>query len=420
MTGVVVTGFGVVSPLGIGTDKTWNNIIASKSGACKIPSDLFDSSDLKCRVAALVAQEQEEKDYLNNFLNTTKQKRIGKFILYAQVAAAEAVEHAGIENLTDLQKERTGVLIGSGIGGIDFIEENAFTLFTKGPKKISPFFIPGSIINLASGQVSIKYGFTGPNHSVVSACSTGNHAIGDAARIIQQGDADIMVCGGTEGAICKLSIAGFAAARALSTKYNENPTAASRPWDKGRDGFVMGEGAGMLILENHETAKKRGANILAELVAYGLSGDAYHITTPDKSGKGAIKSMQIAINKAGISPDKIGYINAHGTSTPAGDIIEIHALKNVMQEHISSVTISSTKSATGHLLGAAGSLEAILTILAINNGIAPPTLNLENPEESCQGLNLTPKKAQEINTRYGMSNSFGFGGTNSTLIFKKV
>ena len=420
MTGVVVTGFGVVSPLGIGTDKTWNNIIASKSGACKIPSDLFDSSDLKCRVAALVAQEQEEKDYLNNFLNTTKQKRIGKFILYAQVAAAEAVEHAGIENLTDLQKERTGVLIGSGIGGIDFIEENAFTLFTKGPKKISPFFIPGSIINLASGQVSIKYGFTGPNHSVVSACSTGNHAIGDAARIIQQGDADIMVCGGTEGAICKLSIAGFAAARALSTKYNENPTAASRPWDKGRDGFVMGEGAGMLILENHETAKKRGANILAELVGYGLSGDAYHITTPDKSGKGAIKSMQIAINKAGISPDKIGYINAHGTSTPAGDIIEIHALKNVMQEHISSVTISSTKSATGHLLGAAGSLEAILTILAINNGIAPPTLNLENPEESCQGLNLTPKKAQEINTRYGMSNSFGFGGTNSTLIFKKV
>jgi len=420
MTGVVVTGFGVVSPLGIGTDKTWNNIIASKSGACKIPSDLFDSSDLKCRVAALVAQEQEEKDYLNNFLNTTKQKRIGKFILYAQVAAAEAVEHAGIENLTDLQKERTGVLIGSGIGGIDFIEENAFTLFTKGPKKISPFFIPGSIINLASGQVSIKYGFTGPNHSVVSACSTGNPAIGDASRIIQQGDADIMVCGGTEGAICKLSIAGFAAARALSTKYNENPTAASRPWDKGRDGFVMGEGAGMLILENHETAKKRGANILAELVGYGLSGDAYHITTPDKSGKGAIKSMQIAINKAGISPDKIGYINAHGTSTPAGDIIEIHALKNVMQEHISSVTISSTKSATGHLLGAAGSLEAILTILAINNGIAPPTLNLENPEESCQGLNLTPKKAQEINTRYGMSNSFGFGGTNSTLIFKKV
>jgi 3-oxoacyl-[acyl-carrier-protein] synthase II len=420
MTRVVVTGFGVVSPLGLGFEKTWNNIIASKSGISKIPSDLFDSSDLKCKIAALVGQEQAESDYLNNFLTPNEQRRVGKFILYAQVAAAEAVANAGIKDMSAAQKDRTGVLIGSGIGGIDFIEENACTLFEKGPKKISPFFIPGSIINLASGQVSIKYAFTGPNHSVVSACSTGNHAIGDAARIIQQGDADIMVCGGTEGAVCKLSIAGFAAARALSTKYNDNPQAASRPWDKDRDGFVMGEGAGILILENYETAKKRGANILAELVGYGLSGDAFHITSPDQSGKGAKKSMQMAIEKANISPDKIGYINAHGTSTPAGDVIEINALKEVLQQHANITTISSTKSSIGHLLGAAGSLEAILTILAINNGIAPPTLNLDNPEESCQGLNLTPKTAQEINTLYGMSNSFGFGGTNSTLIFRKI
>lgn len=419
MSRVVVTGLGMISPLGSNVKRSWEQVLDERSGICRIPSSLFDTSELRCKIAALAGQKEEEKNMINTFLPPNELRRIGKFILYALIAATEAVEQAGIQHITEKQKERTGVMIGSGIGGIDSIEENALTLFKKGPKRISPFFIPGSIINLASGQVSIKYGFKGPSHSVVSACSSGSHAIGDAARIIQQGDADIMVCGGTEGAICRLSIAGFSSARALSTGYNNTPEAASRPWDKARDGFVMGEGSGILILEKYDSAKKRGANILAELVGYGASSDAYHITAPDVSGSGAINAMNMAIRKAGITSESIGYVNAHGTSTPAGDVVEIKAMKSVFRENINSVAISSTKSAIGHLLGAAGSVEAIFTILALRDNIAPPTLNLYNPEEICQGMNLVPKNAQKVLTHYGMSNSFGFGGTNSSLIFKK-
>jgi 3-oxoacyl-[acyl-carrier-protein] synthase II len=331
-------------------------------------------------------------------------------------AAAQAVEDSGWVADTEEAQERTGVMIGSGIGGLPGITEGALTLAERGPRRISPFFIPASLINLASGNVSIRYGFKGPNHAVVTACSTGAHAIGDAARLIALDDADVMVCGGTEAAICRLGLAGFAAARALSTGYNDDPPAASRPWDQGRDGFVMGEGAGVLVLEELEHAKTRGAKIYAEVVGYGMSGDAYHLTAPSEDGNGAYRSMRNALRSARLAPDKIDYINAHGTSTPLGDEIELGAVKRLFGDHAYRLSMSSTKSAIGHLLGAAGSVEAIFSILALRDGIVPPTLNLENPSPSCD-IDLVPKVARERKVAYALSNSFGFGGTNASLIF---
>jgi 3-oxoacyl-[acyl-carrier-protein] synthase II len=339
-----------------------------------------------------------------------------QFIVFAMGAAAQAVDDAGWHPTDEEECERTGVMIGSGIGGLPGITECAITLQERGPRRISPFFIPASLINLASGHVSIRYGFKGPNHSVVTACSTGAHAIGDAARLIMLDDADVMVCGGTEAAICRLGLAGFAAARALSTGFNDDPPRASRPWDEARDGFVMGEGAGILVLEEYEHAKNRDAKIYAEVIGYGMSGDAFHLTAPAEDGNGAFRSMRNALKSARLSPDKIDYINAHGTSTPLGDEIELGAVKRLFGDHAYELSMSSTKSAIGHLLGAAGSVEAIFAILALRDGVVPPTLNLDNPSPSCD-IDLVPKQAKERRVRYALSNSFGFGGTNASLIF---
>ncbi|EDV18862.1 hypothetical protein TRIADDRAFT_34534, partial [Trichoplax adhaerens] len=385
-------------------------------GIKKIPDDLFSSDDLNCKIAGIIPSEFN----IEEFVDSKESKKMDKFIHYAIAAAEEAISDANLKSLPDGIKEEIGVLIGSGIGGLSTIEKNANILELKGPRRISPFFIPASLINLASGHVSIKHGFKGPNHSVVTACSTGTHAIGDAARIIRDGDARIMVCGGAEGAICKLGVAGFAAARALSTNFNDCPEQASRPWDKDRDGFVMGEGAGILILEEYEYAKKRGAKIYGEVVGYGLSGDAYHITAPETEGKGAIKAMKMALAKAKIAPEEVDYINAHGTSTPLGDVIELNSIKKVFKNNIEDIAISSTKSSIGHLLGAAGSVEAIISLLAMQDSILPPTLNLNNPDESCEGINLVANTPQSKKINCIMSNSFGFGGTNSCLVFKKV
>ena len=416
MIRVVVTGIGLVTPLGIKSNNSWNNIINSKSGIKKIPDDLFSSDDINCKIAGIIPSEFN----IEEFVDSKESKKMDKFIHYAIAAAEEAISDANLKNLPDGIKEEIGVLIGSGIGGLSTIEKNANILELKGPRRISPFFIPASLINLASGHVSIKHGFKGPNHSVVTACSTGTHAIGDAARIIRDGDARIMVCGGAEGAVCKLGVAGFAAARALSTNFNDRPEQASRPWDKDRDGFVMGEGAGILILEEYEYAKKRGAKIYGEIVGYGLSGDAYHITAPETEGKGAIKAMKMALAKAKIAPEEVDYINAHGTSTPLGDVIELNSIKKVFKNNIEDIAISSTKSSIGHLLGAAGSVEAIISLLAMQDSILPPTLNLNNPDESCEGINLVANTPQSKKINCIMSNSFGFGGTNSCLVFKKV
>ena len=416
MIRVVVTGIGLVTPLGIKANNSWNNIISSKSGIKKIPDSLFSSDDLNCKIAGIIPSEFN----IEEFVDSKESKKMDKFIHYAIAAAEEAISDANLKNLPDGIKEEIGVLIGSGIGGLSTIEKNANILELKGPRRISPFFIPASLINLASGHVSIKHGFKGPNHSVVTACSTGTHAIGDAARIIKDGDAKIMVCGGAEGAVCKLGVAGFAAARALSTNFNDSPEQASRPWDKDRDGFVMGEGAGILILEEYEHAKKRRAKIYGEVVGYGLSGDAHHITAPESEGKGAIKAMKMALAKAKIAPEEVDYINAHGTSTPLGDVIELNSIKKVFKNNIKDIAISSTKSSIGHLLGAAGSVEAIISLLAIQDSILPPTLNLNNPDESCEGINLVANTPQSKKINCIMSNSFGFGGTNSCLVFKKV
>ena len=421
MARIVVTGIGLVTPLGVKTTSIWNNIINSKSGIKRIPSSLFQTDDLKCKIAGIVSSDDGKSAFkIENFIDRKEAKKMDKFIHYAIAAAQEAVIDSKVDCLSDEIKEKVGVLIGSGIGGLSTIENNARILNNNGPRKISPFFIPSSLINLASGYISIKYGLKGPNHSVVTACSTGTHAIGDAARIIQDGDADVMICGGTEGAVCRLGIAGFVAARALSTNFNDRPQEASRPWDKDRDGFIMGEGAGILVLEKYSHASKRGAKIYGEVVGYGLSGDAYHITAPESHGKGAIKAMEMALRKAKIIPEKIDYINAHGTSTYLGDMIELNSIKKVFKNHVKNIAISSTKSSIGHLLGAAGSVEAIISMLAIKNNILPPTLNLYNPEKSCEGINLVPNIAQSKNINYVMSNSFGFGGTNSCLIFKRV
>jgi 3-oxoacyl-[acyl-carrier-protein] synthase II len=397
---------------------TWDNILAGKSGLKPITE--FDVSDLPNRVAGIVPRGTGEGEFNpDNYIEPKEQKKMDDFIHFAIGAATEAVLDAGIDSLSEAEKLRTGVMIGSGIGGLHIIEETVLLMREKGPRRVSPFFIPAALINLASGQLSIKYGFKGPNHSVVTACSTGAHAIGDASRLIQFGDADIMVAGGTEATICRIGLAGFAAARALSTGYNDTPEKASRPWDKGRDGFVMGEGSGIVVLEEYEHAKARGAKIYAEVVGYGLSGDAYHITAPAPEHEGAFRAMQNALNRAGMKPEDIDYINAHGTSTPLGDELELKAVKNLFGEAAYKLSMSSTKSSIGHLLGAAGAVEAIFSILAIRDQIAPPTLNLDDPSEGCD-LDLVPYKAKPREIRAALSNSFGFGGTNASLVLKKI
>ena len=416
MRRVVVTGMGMVSPLGSGVEPSWTRLINSESGISAIQS--FDVSDLKAKIAGQVPLGETAAGRFNadDFMAPKDQRKVDRFIIYGVAAASQAVEDAGWKPSDEQERERTGVLIGSGIGGLETIYDGSITLKERGPGRISPFFIPAALINLASGQVSIKYGFKGPNHSVVTACSTGAHAIGDAGRLIQLGDADVMVAGGAEAAVCRLGIAGFAAARALSTAFNDEPPRASRPWDKDRDGFVMGEGAGCVVLEEYEHAKKRGAKIYAELLGYGLSGDAYHITAPPSDGNGGFRAMTAALKRGGLNTDQIDYVNAHGTSTPLGDEIELGAVKRLFGADAYKLSMSSTKSATGHLLGAAGAVEAIFSIKSIVEQIVPPTLNLENPSEGCD-IDLVPLKAKQRKVRYALSNSFGFGGTNASVIF---
>jgi 3-oxoacyl-[acyl-carrier-protein] synthase II len=416
MRRVVVTGLGLVTPLGCGVQSNWGRLLEGACGINKISS--FDVSDLPVHIGAEVPSGSY-KDGLfdpNEWVEPKDQRKMGKFIVYAIVAAQQAIEDSGWKPATDEDHERTGVMIGSGIGGLSGIDEASATLRERGPRRVSPFFLPSILINLASGQVSIRHGFKGPNHAAVTACSTGAHSIGDAARIIQYDDADIMIAGGAEAAICRLGIAGFAAAKALASKYNDNPKESSRPWDRDRDGFVMAEGAGVLVLEELEHAKKRNAKIYGEIVGYGMSGDAHHVTAPAEDGNGAIRSMKSALNRAGLNPEDIDYINAHGTSTPLGDEIELGAVKKLFGAHAYELSMSSTKSAIGHLLGAAGSVEAIYSLLAIRDGVAPPTLNLHNPSEGCD-IDLVPHQAKERSIKAVMSNSFGFGGTNATLIF---
>jgi 3-oxoacyl-[acyl-carrier-protein] synthase II len=416
MRRVVVTGMGLVTPLGIGLERNWGNLVEGVSGVRAIQS--FDVSDLPVKIAGQVPRGKTAAGLFNadDWVPPKDQRKMDGFIVYALTAAAQAVEDAGWTPQAEEECERTGVMIGSGIGGLPGITDGALTLHERGPRRLTPFFIPANLINLASGHVSIRFGFTGPNHAVVTACSSGAHAIGDAARLIMLDDADVMVCGGTEAAICRLGLAGFASARALSTGFNHDPPRASRPWDLERDGFVMGEGAGILVLEEYEHARRRGAKIYAEVIGYGMSGDAFHLTAPAEDGNGAFRSMRNALRRAGIAADKIDYINAHGTSTPLGDEIELGAVKRLFGGHAYELSMSSTKSAIGHLLGAAGSVEAIFAILAIQYGVVPPTLNLDNPSPSCD-IDLVPKRARERRVKYALSNSFGFGGTNASLIF---
>ena len=419
MRRVVVTGLGVVSPLGIGAENVWNRLLKSESGIRGVQS--CDVSDLPCKIAGEVPLGDASSGKFNadDYVPPKDQKKMDTFIIMAMGAAQQAVEDSGWKPTDEEGQIRTGVLIGSGIGGLQGIYEASITLKEKGPRRISPFFIPSCLINLASGHVSIKYGFRGPNHSVVTACATGSHAIGDAGRLIQMGDADVMVAGGTESTVSRLGIAGFCASRALSTGFNDRPTEASRPWDKGRDGFVMGEGSGVVVLEELEHAKARGAKIYGELRGYGLSGDAYHITAPSETGDGGYRCMQMALKRAEMNLEQIDYVNAHGTSTPLGDEIELGAVKRMFGDHAYKLTMSSTKSATGHLLGAAGAVEAIFSILAMRDQVAPPTLNLEDPSDGCD-IDLAPKQAKPRKIGAVLSNSFGFGGTNASLIFTPV
>jgi 3-oxoacyl-[acyl-carrier-protein] synthase II len=416
MRRVVVTGLGLITPLGCGVEATWKRLIEGESGLRGIQS--FDVSDLPAKIAGQVPRGETSSGFFNadDWVPSKEQRKMDDFIVFAMAAAIQAVEDSGWKPEKDEDREKTGVIIGSGIGGLPTIADGAITLKEKGPRRISPFFIPSALINLASGHLSIKYGFKGPNHSVVTACSTGAHAIGDAMRLIQFEDADVMVAGGTEAAICRLGIAGFAAARALSTGFNDDPPRASRPWDKDRDGFVMGEGAGVVVLEEYEHAKKRGAKIYAEVIGYGLSGDAYHITAPSENGDGAFRAMRGALNRAKVNPDEIDYINAHGTSTPLGDEIELGAIKRLFGDHAYKLSMSSTKSAIGHLLGAAGSVEAIFSILSLRDQVVPPTRNLDNPSDGCD-IDLVPHHAKKRPVKKALSNSFGFGGTNASLIF---
>ncbi len=419
MRRVVITGLGAVSPLANGAGATWKRLIRSESGLRTITG--FDISDLPAHVAGQVPCDPAVENYFNvdDYVSSKDQRKMDRFIVYGIAAAAQAIQDAGWHPSDEEEKERTGVIIGSGIGGLSQIYDTSLTLNTQGTRRVSPFFIPASLINLVSGHVSIQHGFKGPNHAVVTACATGAHAIGDAARFIQFGDADVMVAGGTEAAVCRIGLAGFAAARALSTNFNDNPKAASRPWDRDRDGFVMGEGSAILVLEEYEHAKKRGAKIYAEVVGYGLSGDAYHITAPAEDGDGAFRAMRQALRNAKLNPEDIDYINAHGTSTPLGDVVEVRALKRLFGEHAKKLAVSSTKSSIGHLLGAAGSIEALFCALALRDGVMPPTLNLDNPSEECD-LNFIPHQAQERPLKIVMSNSFGFGGTNACLILRQV
>jgi len=416
---VVVTGLGMVTPLADGVSETWSRILASESGIRRIEN--FDVSELPAKIAGQPPLGEGPGGWNpDRYVDAKDRRKMDDFIVYAVAAATQAMEDSGFKPVDDEDAERAGVMIGSGIGGLKTIENASLLLQERGARRISPFFIPSALINLASGHVSIKYGLKGPNHAVVTACSTGAHAIGDASRLIKYGDADLMVAGGAEAAVCSIGLAGFSASRALSTGFNDEPTRGSRPWDKGRDGFVMGEGAGVVVLEEYEHAKRRGAKIYAEVIGYGMSGDAYHITAPSEDGNGGFRSMRNAIRDAGLTPADIDYVNAHGTSTPLGDEIEFGAVKRLFGDAAGNISMSSTKSAIGHLLGAAGSVEAIFAILAVQNDIVPPTLNLEDPSDSCVGIDLVPLKPRERKVRTALSNSFGFGGTNASLVITKA
>ena len=417
MRRVVVTGLGLLTPLGFGIDTNWKRLVSGVVGINKI--DNFEVSDLPCKIAGQIPKKSDDPEgglSIDDWIEPREYKRIDRFIAYGLISATQAVEDSGWIPKNENQKNRTGVILGSGIGGLETISNTTELLNSKGPRKVSPFFIPSALINLLSGQVSIKYGFKGPNHSVVTACSTGAHAIGDASRIIRYGDADVMIAGGAEAACCRIGMAGFAAARALSTNFNNNPKHSSRPWDEDRDGFVMGEGAGVLVLEEKEHALARGAKIYAEIKGYGLSGDAHHITAPAENGDGGYRAMLSAIKDASISPTDLDYINAHGTSTPLGDIIELKAIGRLLGHKLDNTSISSTKSATGHLLGAAGAIEAIYSILSFINQTVPPTNNLVNPDKDSLGFDLVPNKSKKRKIENVLSNSFGFGGTNASLV----
>ena len=418
MKRVVVTGLGMVSPLACGVEPTWRRLVAGENAAARVES--FDVSDLGCQIAAQIPGASAPDGFNpDDWMDPKEQRRVDRFIVYAMSAATQALRDADWAPKTYEEEVSTGVLIGSGIGGLEGIAETAVLLKEKGPRRVSPFFIPGRLINLAGGYVSIEHKLKGPNHAVVTACSTGAHAIGDAARLIALGDAEVMVAGGAESAVCRLALAGFSACRALSTGFNDRPKQASRPYDKDRDGFVMGEGAGCVVLESYEHAQARGAKIYAELIGYGLSGDAYHITAPSPDGDGGFRSMTAALKRAGVSPAEIDYVNAHGTSTPLGDEIELRAVERLLGNSAARVTMSSTKSAVGHLLGAAGAVEAIFSILSIRDNVAPPTLNLDNPSVETS-LDLAPKAARAREINVALSNSFGFGGTNASLIFRRA
>ena len=419
MRRVVVTGMGMVTPLGSGVDHNWSQIIAGKSGIARIEG--FDVSDISCQIAGQVPGADAVGGLnLDDWIDPREQRKQDRFIQLGLVAACQAIEDSDWKPQDRESQNRTGVMIGSGIGGLESIVKTDQLMHEKGPRRISPFFIPSALINLISGHVSIRYGFRGPNHAVVTACSTGAHAIGDAARMVALDDADVMVAGGAEAAVCRIGMAGFAAARALSTSYNDTPEVASRPWDKGRDGFVMGEGAGIVVLEELENAKARGAKIYGEIKGYGMSGDAHHITAPAEDGDGGFRAMQAALKRAGLAPSDVDYVNAHGTSTPLGDLIEAKAVARLLGDAAANVSISSTKSATGHLLGAAGAIEAIYAIKTVQTGDLPPTLNLNDPEDQVADFDLVPLKSRHRKVRNAMSNSFGFGGTNASLIMGEV
>ncbi|MGH6958194.1 MAG: beta-ketoacyl-ACP synthase II [Caulobacteraceae bacterium] len=426
MRRVVVTGIGMVTPLGWGAERTWAALLAGKSGGGRI--DIFDPTDYACQVACEVPRvdgrggggpDVEGSFDPDQVMSAREQRRVDDFILYAMAAADEAVKDSGWAPQDEADKRRTGVIVGSGIGGLATIADTAIELHEKGPRRVSPFFIPSALVNLASGQISIRHGFKGPNHAVVTACATGAHAVGDATRLIRYGDADVMLAGGAEAAICPIGIAGFIACRAMSTNFNDAPERASRPYDKDRDGFVMGEGAGALMLEELEHARARGAKIYAEVIGYGLAGDAYHITAPADDGDGGYRAMEMAIGHAGVDAADIDYVNAHGTSTPLGDEIELGAVERILGQAAGKTAMSSTKSSIGHLLGAAGAVEAAFTVLALRDQIAPPTINLDNPSVETP-LDLVPNKARRMKIEVAMSNSFGFGGTNASVVFKKA
>ncbi|MCH8808302.1 MAG: beta-ketoacyl-ACP synthase II [Proteobacteria bacterium] len=419
MRRVVVTGLGLVTPLGSGVEPVWRRLIDGRSGLRAIQG--FDTTDLPSKIAGQVPHGKTAEGYfdLDDHVTPQERRRTDPFIVFGLAAADQAVADAEWRPDDEESLERTGVMIGSGIGGLQTIADAALTVHERGPRRLSPFFIPAAIINLISGHVAIRYGFQGPNHSVVTACSTGTHAIGDATRLIALDDADVMIAGGAEAAVCRLGMAGFAASRALSVHFNDTPEKASRPWDEDRDGFVMGEGAGVVVLEELEHAKKRGARIYAEVIGYGMSGDAHHITAPAKDGRGAIRAMSAALKRAKLDPSKIDYINAHGTSTPLGDMIELSAVVKLFGAHAGKLSMSSTKSAIGHLLGAAGAVEAIFSIRAINDNVVPPTLNLDNPSPGSDAVDLVPHRAKERRVDVALCNSFGFGGTNASLVLAR-